>query len=1005
MENGKTNAFISQNVLLKAFGHKYIRRIPKKNGKGFWYIYAETFKKPFRALSQIFGIKKATISENYKAHNIERDYGASQTTYAAHVLEYFTNREKWDALFSKEENRKKYRKPQKPKAKAGGGKKTGAGKKRSGGGKERKPSDDAIRVNRSLMYKVWKTYGSGKEGDERSRAMEGNQNAKKDGAEAAGKPQTDEEMRREKEETEKARKEAGLPPVREDLGQRVSLIDDLSWNPNDENYRYKDTGYIAGARKEKALSQIRNAGKDRERLREEDIDWEAIEENGRAAKEVIVKSNIFGQVDWAALKEGGMTGGAAFLLDRVYAAVGKEPAEDSAEARRAYVIGVNGLRDRLEQAKTVDDVKDALREIHEEMSGRFVSVRESPEAKERWAEAFEIWEKAAEVRELKGAKNQEYYNELHRARERTTERVKAFLKENKAIKGNQRVYIGSLEQYKGRLSPEKWKELLALKERAAEEEEAKAAPIRKEEKRLNEEYEALYGEYKKKEAEYESWLALQEAVAALSNPLSRAWAQLGKKFIDVASVYNSKAFMRHMADARRGAYDDWAWAEKEKIEVSRKGEERKVRFEFLVAQNYSRKGGRDISAKSTEELKKAFNLRDIQSGNWVLNDPESAKWHVDRCAEGFADLCDVTGIPDNLISLNGRLALAIGARGNGGSALAHYESVERVINITKMKGGGSLAHEWFHAFDNMIMEAMGGSEGQKSTWLTNKYYGLPETKRELLEKYLNAKDGWRKEQYKRQCEAKGVKIPETPTEEHQIRVAAAFDGLARAMTEGNARPLETIEYSRANEWSAKAYIREGSGGLGGEIYRAGSLGKAVDAINAAYGDVKKDSKQEKQRNSWVKLAAVHYLGAPKEGEKKTVQVGLGKGTSEYMSAAKKMDGGKTRGYWSETHEMAARAFSAYVDDKLRGQGRLNDYLANFTHNKHYLVDEPYPEGEERARINAAFDKLFRVVAETNAIRKALAAVAKRKRWLWVDGSGKIWVRKGVLKAWKKAMAE
>jgi len=38
----------------KAYSHKYIRRIPKKSGKGWYYIYAETFKKPFLALHTDF---------------------------------------------------------------------------------------------------------------------------------------------------------------------------------------------------------------------------------------------------------------------------------------------------------------------------------------------------------------------------------------------------------------------------------------------------------------------------------------------------------------------------------------------------------------------------------------------------------------------------------------------------------------------------------------------------------------------------------------------------------------------------------------------------------------------------------------------------------------------------------------------------------------------------------------------------------------------------------------
>lgn len=45
------------------------------------------------------------------------------------------------------------------------------------------------------------------------------------------------------------------------------------------------------------------------------------------------------------------------------------------------------------------------------------------------------------------------------------------------------------------------------------------------------------------------------------------------------------------------------------------------------------------------------------------------------------------------------LAIALGARGHGKKALAHFEPDLNVINLTRMKGAGSLAHEFGHAFE------------------------------------------------------------------------------------------------------------------------------------------------------------------------------------------------------------------------------------------------------------------------------------------------------------------
>lgn len=101
-----------------------------------------------------------------------------------------------------------------------------------------------------------------------------------------------------------------------------------------------------------------------------------------------------------------------------------------------------------------------------------------------------------------------------------------------------------------------------------------------------------------------------------------------------------------------------------------------------------------------EEFTRRFAFRGVQFGNWV-----SAARRRDDLADasqGFEDLAAVLGWPARALSLGGALGLAFGARGQGGPqrTRAHYEPALRVIAISKPSGPGSLAHEWFHAFDH-----------------------------------------------------------------------------------------------------------------------------------------------------------------------------------------------------------------------------------------------------------------------------------------------------------------
>ena len=38
--------------------------------------------------------------------------------------------------------------------------------------------------------------------------------------------------------------------------------------------------------------------------------------------------------------------------------------------------------------------------------------------------------------------------------------------------------------------------------------------------------------------------------------------------------------------------------------------------------------------------------------------------------------------------------------------MAHYEPLLEVINLTKLRGAGCLAHEWAHALDDILSESL-----------------------------------------------------------------------------------------------------------------------------------------------------------------------------------------------------------------------------------------------------------------------------------------------------------
>lgn len=101
-----------------------------------------------------------------------------------------------------------------------------------------------------------------------------------------------------------------------------------------------------------------------------------------------------------------------------------------------------------------------------------------------------------------------------------------------------------------------------------------------------------------------------------------------------------------------------------------------------------------------EHLLKQFNLRGGQFGNWNSQDDRQA--YLNYAYDGLVDLAAVLDVPTSFFAFaregGERMGLAFGARGHAGAA-AHYEPELHVINLTKMNGAGSMAHEFGHGMD------------------------------------------------------------------------------------------------------------------------------------------------------------------------------------------------------------------------------------------------------------------------------------------------------------------
>lgn len=207
------------------------------------------------------------------------------------------------------------------------------------------------------------------------------------------------------------------------------------------------------------------------------------------------------------------------------------------------------------------------------------------------------------------------------------------------------------------------------------------------------------------------------------SPTTKSGVFLTNKLFQSLNITRT-TILRYRCDIKKTGFGT------EKDKKCRNTSNRKKAFIPEQLQNIERSGltdvrnGRDVTGK---DFISSFGIRGGEIGNWLTI--KDAQTSLNMAYEAFHDFALVLGIQPGQAAFGGRLSIAFGARGHG-KAAAHYEPMREVINLTKMNGAGSLGHELFHAFDDIIGKKLG--LGGMMTEYCKKSTNVPYSVRKLM---------------------------------------------------------------------------------------------------------------------------------------------------------------------------------------------------------------------------------------------------------------------------------
>jgi hypothetical protein len=373
----------------------------------------------------------------------------------------------------------------------------------------------------------------------------------------------------------------------------------------------------------------------------------------------------------------------------------------------------------------------------------------------------------------------------------------------------------------------------------------------------------------------------------------------------------------------------------------------------------------NLAERNPDEFLTKFNFSGIEFGNWLPGKEREVV--VSHALTALDDLASVLNIDASHISLNGTLSLAFGSRGTK-AGMAHYEDARKVIALTRIKGAGSLAHEFGHAIDSFV-----GCHLNADGYLSQANQVIGETNPVLLA-------------YRKlaglMCYKQDAKKSEKIYEAHINRVYVssstwcnndfklANSGITQ---EGRAEIGKIVDKVFSDE---AAHLREFIKNLPADLNRNAfflavsenslktrGLLQNVQTQCAPYLDGIVVQSRKKAFNAIANNLAVlsQYIFPYYVATHNTFHA-ANRHDSDFLEQAKLLDGGK-KTYFSDGKELLARSFEQYVFYKLKDAGIRSEYLVHSVEHDRFSTDKgyvanPYPSEAERVKLSEAFDELF-----------------------------------------------